>query len=523
MFRSVSITLAALALASCGGSGGGTTIVPGEPDLVVFLSDGRQAGVMELWASFAKPGEDTTRVISGPLVATSDVTSFAWSPDRTRVAFVADRDTDGKFELYVVGLGGGAPVKVSGALIAAGDVADGVIWADNSNHLAYLADANVAIKVEAFVTTVSGGAVRVSPASMDDNGGVDELAFQPGGTRLAFRADLDADGDFEVSLVDANGANLTTVGSLGTQHSMHWAPNGARLGLITNSLGGTQFRLFTLLPSGAGIVENSALATGGNAANSSVTAYDWSVDGTKLGFIADRDNDGRFELWTVAAAGTSPVNVSVVPAGQDVLDFAWSTAGLLLAYRETAVGSNLPELHVVFDTGAGNTVLAAADGTVGIELYGWSPNGNRIAYTADHVLNNAMNLWIVAVLGPPVADAQLSTGILPFEGVRSLAWSPDSARLLYTSDQDIIGVEDVYLGIVDGPAPVQKSAAPDAAHEALQIGWTADGLTSFWIAGDGPGPRRLFQGDAAGGSTLTITSAADTPALTTGPLGFEAR
>jgi Tol biopolymer transport system component len=439
------------------------------------------------------------------------------------VAFTADRDTDGKQELYVVNPAGGLPVKVSGPLIAQGDVLETFVWASDNVHLAYVADANLVLKLEVFVTTITGGAIRVSPASMDDQGGADEIEFRPGSTRLAFRADLDADADFEVSMVDANGGNLVTVSGLGTQHAMHWAPNGGRLAFLNNSTGNTQDRLFTILPGGTGITEVSALALGANPASSSVTGYAWSNEGSKLGFLADRDINERFELHTVPAAGGTVINVSAVPVSTDVLDFQWSPTTLLLAYRVNDSVNFLPELWVVFDTGIGKSELADADGQVGIGLYKWSPSGNRVAYTADHVLDNAMNLWIVTVLGPPVADAQLSTGILPFQGVHAFEWSPDSTRLLYTSDQDITGVDDVYFGIVDGPIPVQKSAAPDAAHEAIQIGWTTNGLANFWIAGNGAGPRRLFQGDENGGLTLTITSAADTPALSTGPTGFETR
>lgn len=522
MRRVLAFLFASVALSACGGSGGSTPVAV-VPDTVVFLADGRQSGVMELWASFAKPDADTTRVISGPLVATADVDAFAWSPDRQHVAFHSDRDADGKWELYVVNLTGGAPVKVNGPLIASGDVGT-FVWADDSFHLAYVADANVILKMEAFVTTISGGAVRVSPNSMHDNGIVTELAWRPGSTRLAYLADLDADADFEVTLVDANGANSVTVNGAGTQHSPRWAPSGARLAFLTNSTGNAQDRLFTITSSGAGITEVSSLATGGNPAASSVTAYAWKPDGTSLAFVADRDVNGRAELNVVAAAGGAVTNVSTVPAGADVLDFAWSPGASLLAFRRTDAVTFLPELHVVFDTGVADTILADDDGVLGVQEYGWSPDGNRIAYTADHALNNALDLFIANVLGGPIADPQLSAGLLPGQSVDTFAWNPDSTRLLFIADEDTTGLEDVFFGIVDGPSPSQLSLVPDDAHEAIQVGWTADGQTSFWISANAAGTgRQLRQGNHGGGQTLLITDPTAAPNLATGVQSFEAR
>lgn len=517
--------LAALALAACGGSGdpgGGPSPLP--DDQVVFLSDGRQAGVQELWASPLN-GSAAPRVISGPLVAFADVGSFTWSPDRTLVAFVADRGTDGQSELYVVDVKQGTPVKVSGPLIANGDVfEDSVAWSSDSQRLAYIADANVVLKSEVFVTTPTGGAVRVSPASMDDNGTSLEVAWQPGGARLAFRADLDGDGDYAVSLVDPDGTDLVSVNGLGTQHSLHWSPTGARLALLTNPLATAQDRLYTILPGGGGFVEVSALASGGNPGGSTVSAYAWSADGAKLAFLSDRDVDGRTELWTVPAAGGTVVNASNVPAGSDVLDMAWSPGASLLAYRRTDTVTFLTELHVVFDSGIGDTLLADDDGVQSVVQYAWSPDGNRVAYTADHTLNNAVDLYVAGVLAPNPLDPQVSSGLLPFRAVHRFQWSPDSTRLLFAADRDIGSADDVFVGLVDGPVPTQVSQVVDATHGSIQEEWSGDGQRALWIAGESAGePRSLFVCSPTGSGVTQVSAGAAFPALLAGVEALERR
>ena len=54
--------------------------------------------------------------VNGPLVAGGDVLDLRWSPDSTRLAYLADQDTDGVNELYVVDVSGptpSAPQRVS--------------------------------------------------------------------------------------------------------------------------------------------------------------------------------------------------------------------------------------------------------------------------------------------------------------------------------------------------------------------------------------------------------------------------
>jgi hypothetical protein len=75
------------------GSGGfgsfGGAVVPG----LVFTADRNQEDVVELWS--ADLAGSVLVNLSGPLALGGDVGVFRWSPDRSRVAFVADKNLDG--------------------------------------------------------------------------------------------------------------------------------------------------------------------------------------------------------------------------------------------------------------------------------------------------------------------------------------------------------------------------------------------------------------------------------------------
>ena len=67
-----------------------------------------------------------------------DVVDFAWSPDSSRIAYIADGDTLGVFELYTNVPFGTSKFKVSGTLIQGGDVTS-FAWAPDSSLIAYQA------------------------------------------------------------------------------------------------------------------------------------------------------------------------------------------------------------------------------------------------------------------------------------------------------------------------------------------------------------------------------------------------
>ena len=75
----------------------------------------------------------------GPSEAGGNVEDFLWAPDSSRIAYVADQDTNDKDELYTSLPDGSNNVKVSGTLVPSGDVMD-FLWAPNSSRIAYRAD-----------------------------------------------------------------------------------------------------------------------------------------------------------------------------------------------------------------------------------------------------------------------------------------------------------------------------------------------------------------------------------------------
>ncbi|MFM8978869.1 MAG: TolB family protein, partial [Planctomycetia bacterium] len=478
------------------------------PDALLFLADGRQAGVVELYACDAN-GQGL-RVVSGALVPAADVLDFAWSPDRQLVAFRADRDSDEQYELYLVDIvNGGSPVKVSGPLAAGGDVYGGYAWRDDGLRLAYVADANAPLQTELFVAALSGAAQRVSP-TLAAGGYVNDFAWQPGGLRLAFRADVDGSGRELLHTVSAEGTGLSAdTAVLGTTQDLAWSPSGLRVAVLADVANDGRFALRTLDALGGDAQDASALASAANPL-ASVQAFAWRDDGLRLAYLADRDVAGRTDAWAAAPGGSAQALLRAAPAGRHVLEVACQPAGTRVALRVEDATTALPTLWLVDDDGTDSVAVMGAPGTEGVLDLAWSPDGTQLAFRADTDVDGAPDLYSVLAdgLSAPQRLSTLGTG----EQVFDVRWSPDGTRLLYTSDDDapVTLVRDLFLVTPGSPAQ-RLTSHTTLASSVGGYTVTQDGTQAAWDDGLTPGePRAVF--------LLTLANVPLLPLQVTAPL-----
>ncbi|HEX7901718.1 MAG TPA: hypothetical protein VF950_28420, partial [Planctomycetota bacterium] len=87
---------------------------------LAYTADEDLEGVYELYT--VRPDGQERRKVSPPLSEGRSVVWFSWSPDGTTLQYVADQEVDDRFDLYVVSAAGGDAVARTGAMPADADV-----------------------------------------------------------------------------------------------------------------------------------------------------------------------------------------------------------------------------------------------------------------------------------------------------------------------------------------------------------------------------------------------------------------
>ena len=134
-------------LLSCGsGSANGSGDEPNY-NPVIFTADKDAAGTVELYASFQNGNEITK--LSGTMVAGGNVVEFKISPNGQLIAYLADQLIDDQFELFVVEVDVGVPVKISQLTLSNSSVEE-FEWAPDTSRIAYLANELDINQIELF-------------------------------------------------------------------------------------------------------------------------------------------------------------------------------------------------------------------------------------------------------------------------------------------------------------------------------------------------------------------------------------
>jgi Tol biopolymer transport system component len=142
----------------------------------------------------------------------------AWSPDGTQVAFASTRPFNGAWHIWVVNADGTGLRQLTGAFSTS------PAWSPDGTRIAYVS-AGGGISV---VDVEGGNPDRVTQPHADYTD--ERPAWSPDGTRIAFARRQSFDGDPQLFVVDANGANerqLTT--TEGASRFPAWSPDGEQI------------------------------------------------------------------------------------------------------------------------------------------------------------------------------------------------------------------------------------------------------------------------------------------------------
>ena len=163
--------------------------------LIAYLADVRLIDVNELFvADPANPPVGAPVPISGTLITGGQVIDYAWSPDSALIAYRADQFVDEQFELFTgTPIGNRLPILISQLTLGGSDVID-FAWSPDlgvSNRIAYVADQDTVGVFELYSASPNGSSSVNISGGLTAGEEVIDFAWAPDATLIAYQSNQD--------------------------------------------------------------------------------------------------------------------------------------------------------------------------------------------------------------------------------------------------------------------------------------------------------------------------------------------
>jgi Tol biopolymer transport system component len=294
-------------------------------------------------------GTGAVEVFAAP--ATSIITDVALSPDKTKIAFRADLELAGMFDVYVVSAAAAqTPVKVSPDR-ATNDVAlDAqafLAWSANSRFLAFGGAFTVAGENEVRIrdTMANTTATALGDAAIMAPDAPRGLLIAPQWTAsntLVFAARVSVAGERQLYTANADGTGfavlpnsvITRADTMMSQaNTFALSPDGTQIAFAADGVVATAFEVYVMPATGA--TAPTRLTSGTIAAGRGLDAFRtprWNPAGTAIAFGADYGaTDDKFQPYVLPLAGGTLRRLAILgtdtDAARDVQNLAWTHDG----------------------------------------------------------------------------------------------------------------------------------------------------------------------------------------------------
>jgi hypothetical protein len=490
----------------------------------------------------------TTVRLSGTMRADGDVeyssalTRPQISDAAQRAVFVAKRDGPAgqSQELWSVPLSGGEPTRLNAALdFAHPDIRSFAITPDGLTVLYTGYSSAYSNRLHLWSVPITGPTAAapvtlLSGSGMIAGGTVSMFRISPDSNRVVFRANANTTTVaelFSVPLAPSVAAPTPTLlsgtivagGSVDSNLPFVITANSATVVFLANRVNSNTHDLWSVPitgPTGAAPITNLSQiqVLGGN-----LNQFDLSTDGLRAVFIGDRVAANRIELWSapLAPSTTTPIvtNLSGTFASnaQRVTKFAISpVAPFPVVFLGDVETTGVDELfRAPIDGSSAHAKISATTMIAGGDVYDFSisPDGVRVAFTADAEVNNQYELWSVATGGGSVAKisgTMVSGGFI--QNADDFAFIANSQRVVFIANRVTAADKELWSSdaVTGNPARLSTlSPGVDVSWFALLPG----GRIVYAILAS-PGYRLLLTSLQGGGAAFIATTRSPTSVST---------
>jgi len=417
-----------------------------------------------LMSGLSVVGAITPVKLNGPLVEGGYVSSYRFSPDASRVVYLAVEDEADSQELYSVPAEGGRSVMLSPTL-PSGEFIDWFEVSPDSLWVVYIAYDNWTGTGKPALFRVPVGGGMISRLSETVETSVSWAKISPDGTRVAYLADQETTGVYELySVPISGGASVKLSGSLGS----------------------------------GDYVDTVNLA--------------FSPDGSRVVYGIYRQADNGTELYSVPAAGGSSVRLSN-PASSDhnVSDFGISPDSSWVVYRIGRININFGIDYELYSVPIlGGVAPVRLNQGASIEAYQISPDSSRVVYRrriGDIMTGEHSRLYSVLIGG---GSRVLLCTVTSYDSyhkssVSQFGIAPDSSQVFYLSDQDTQEARELYRVPLAGGEQHRLNPALPGGRSILKFVISPDGSQILYLGAQvSKGIYELFAVSSSGGTSFRI-------------------
>jgi Tol biopolymer transport system component len=426
---------------------------------VVYIADQDSADVMELYSVSITGGPITK--LNPPITASDgevDSGTATFSPDGSRVVFLAEWQTNNIYELFSVPVAGGTPVRLNGDLPMNGNLAGFEITPDGSS-VVYLASQDSAWEYELYIVPLTGGDSVKLNDPLVAGGNVWTMKLSPDGSHVVYTAVQDVANQWEifsVALTDPPAAPVKLNPPLGVNSDVIYdnfriSPDGNRVVYLADQLLNDVYLFYSVPIEGGTAVQLTNLVSGAPVLGGAHT-FEISPDSSRLVFrskLAD-----TFELFSVPLTGgpVTKLNGPIIPESGDVLEFQISPNSSRVVYLAIQQVANSRELYSVpIGGGPADKLNSALPASGNVLVFQISENSQRVVYIADQQIHNMYEIFSVPLtdgditkLNPPLVDGG--------QVYLYLQISPNNNHVIYIAEQETEDLSELFVTYEESPA-----------------------------------------------------------------------
>lgn len=209
-------------------------------------------------------------------------------------------------------------------------------------------------------------------------------------------------------------------------------------------------------------------------ANVNLPGTSWNGPTSRIAFASDRQD--HEEIWTIAADGSQPKQVTNHQGSSGYLEPSFSPDGSWIVFEEDISGTETTQvssLWKVRSDGSNLTKLVdAGSSKTDNRQPNWSPKGDSIVFQQRQQGSDNWQLFTISPDGNNLRQITQGTA-----ESTDATWSPDGKQLVYSSNYGGLPEANVFVIAADGGKPRRVTTAPSNYDGAPS--WSPDGK---WIS-----------------------------------------